>query len=311
MRSFLAVARGGGYSRAAEAVHRTQPAVTSAVKGLERELGVALFERRGRRAVLTPAGEALLAEAGPALDQWESLPDRLKERLSGEAQGALRIGAGEAAVLYLLPTILKAFQKKHPKVQIVLHHQRADETLRMLKAGELDLGVRSLTLVPAWAIYRPSREYPRVAVCAKGHPFFRSGAVKLSELARYPLLFPGSRSITRVLVEEALAKAGLSYQVGLEAGGWEAIKTYAAAGFGVAVVPDLCLTKEDRIRLSVRGTGALFGKDRYGVVTRRGTALSPAARELIRLVDREYPLGGEDRYTGATVPTSVYVDSLR
>jgi DNA-binding MarR family transcriptional regulator len=101
MRAFLAVASGGGYSRAAEAVHRTQPAVTASVKALERELGIALFERRGRRAALTPAGEALVAEAGPALDQWEGLADRLKERLSGEAQGLLRIGAGEAAVLYL------------------------------------------------------------------------------------------------------------------------------------------------------------------------------------------------------------------
>ncbi|MBL0057765.1 MAG: hypothetical protein IPP35_01245 [Elusimicrobia bacterium] len=56
-------------------------------------------------------------------------------------------------------------------------------------------------------------------------------------------------------------------------------------------MPDLCLTKEDRRRLAVRGTGDLFGKDSYGVVTRRGTALSPAARELIRLVDRDYPVG--------------------
>jgi LysR family cys regulon transcriptional activator len=289
MRAFLAVASGGGYSRAAETVHRTQPAVTASVKALERELGIALFERRGRRAALTPAGEALVAEAGPALDQWEGLKDRLKERLSGEAQGVLRIGAGEAGVLYLLPAILKAFQKKHPKVRIVLHHQRADETLRMLKAGELDLGVRSLTIVPAWANYRPSRDYPRVAVCAKGHPFARGGTVKLSELARHPLLFPGSQSITRVLVEEALTKAGLPYQVGLEAGGWEAIKTYAAAGFGVAVVPELCLSKDDRRRLAVRSTGDLFGRDSYGVITRRGTALPPAARELIRLVDPGYP----------------------
>ncbi|MBK9428926.1 MAG: LysR family transcriptional regulator [Elusimicrobia bacterium] len=289
MRAFLAVASGGGYSRAAEAVHRTQPAVTASVKALERELGIALFERRGRRAALTPAGEALVAEAGPALDQWEGLADRLKERLSGQAQGMLRIGAGEAAVLYLLPDILKAFQKKHPKVRIVLHHQRAEETLRMLKSGELDLGVRSLTVVPAWAIYRPSRDYPRVTVCAKGHPFARGGTVKLSELARHPLLFPGSQSITRVFVEEALTKAGLAYQVGLEAGGWEAIKTYAAAGFGVAVVPELCLSKDDRRRLFVRSTGELFGRDSYGVVTRRGTALPPAARELIRLVDPGYP----------------------
>ncbi len=290
LRSFLAVASGGGYSRAAEMVHRTQPAVTASVKALERELGIALFERRGRRAVLTPAGEALVAEAGPALDQWEGLKDRLKERLSGENQGVLRIGAGEAAVLYLLPGILKTFQKRHPKVRIVLHHQRADETLRMLKAGELDLGVRSLTIVPAWATYRPSRDYARVAVCAKGHPFAKGGTVNLPELARHPLLFPGSQSITRVLVEEVLTKAGLAYQVGLEAGGWEAIKTYAAAGFGVAVVPELCLSKEDRRRLTVRSTGDLFGQDSYGVVTRRGTVLPTAARELIRLVDTEYPV---------------------
>ena len=230
-----------------------------------------------------------MAEAGPALSQWEGLKDRLKERLSGEAQGVLRIGAGEAAVLYLLPRILKAFQKKHPKVRIILHHQRAGETLRMLKAGELDLGVRSLTLVPAWAVYRPSREYPRVAVCAKGHAFAKGGPVKLGELSQHPLLFPGSQSFTRVLVEEALTKAGLAYQVGLEAGGWEAIKTYAAEGFGVAVVPELCLTRDDRRRLAVRSTGDLFGQDSYGVVTRRGTALPPAARELIRLVDLGYP----------------------
>jgi DNA-binding transcriptional LysR family regulator len=222
----------------------------------------------------------------PALDQWEGLKDRLQERLTGEAQGLLRIGAGEAGVLYLLP--LKAFQKKTPKVRIVLHHQRADETLGMLKAGELDLGVWSRTIVPAWANYRPSRHYPRVAVCAKGHPFARGGTGKLSELARHLLLFPGSQSITRVLVEEALTKAGLPYQVGLEAGGWEAIKTYAA-WFGVAVVPELCLSKDDRRRLAVRSTGGLFGRDSYGVVTRRETGLPLAARELIRLVDPGYP----------------------
>lgn len=76
-------------------------------------------------------------------------------------------------MLYLLP--LKAFKKK-PKVRIVPHHQRANETLGMLNVGELDLGVWSLTIVPTWANYRPSRDYPRAAVCAKGHPFARVGS---------------------------------------------------------------------------------------------------------------------------------------
>jgi DNA-binding transcriptional LysR family regulator len=289
MRSFLAVARLGGFVKAAEAVHRTQPAVTSAVKALERELGVPLFERRGRRAELSPAGEALVEEAGPALDRWEGLKDRLKERLEGEAQGTIRIGGGESSILYLLPEILERFRKRHPRVKIVLHNQRAADTLKMLKTGELDLGIRSIVSIPAWALYRPSRTYARLAVCARNHPFAKGHAVKIQDLAAHPLLFPGSHSITRLLVEEALAKAGLSHEVGLEAGGWEAIKTYAAAGFGVAVVPEVCLTKDDRRRLSARDASRLFGEDHYGVVLRREGHRTKAVRELIRMIDPKFP----------------------
>ncbi|MBL0348899.1 MAG: LysR family transcriptional regulator [Elusimicrobia bacterium] len=289
IRSFLAVARLGGYVKAAEAVHRSQPAISSAVKALERELGTKLFDRRGRGAVLSPAGEALTAEAGPAMERWEGLKDRMKERLEGEAQGTLRIGGGESSILYVLPGVLERFRKKHPKVRIILHNQRAAETLRMLKNGELDLGVRSLTMVPTWAVYRPSRTYARFAVCAKGHPFAKGGAVTLHELAAHPLLFPGSQSITRVLVEAALAKAGLTYQVGLEAGGWEAIKTYAAAGFGVAVLPELCLTKDNRRDLATRDASKLFGRDNYGIVARRDGHQTMAARELIQMIDPHFP----------------------
>ena len=93
-----------------------------------------------------------------------------------------------------------------------------------------------------------------------------------------------------LVVHEAMAKAGLTYQVGLEAGGWEAIKTYAAAGFGVAVVPSVCLTVEDRRRLAARDASKLFGKDHYGVVVRQGADLTRAARELIGLIDPGFSL---------------------
>jgi DNA-binding transcriptional LysR family regulator len=92
------------------------------------------------------------------------------------------------------------------------------------------------------------------------------------------------------LVEEAMTKAGLSYEIGLEAGGWEAIKTYAAAGFGVAVVPTVCLTRDDRRRLDARDASKLFGKDSYGIIIRKGGALPRSARELIRLIDPGFPL---------------------
>lgn len=305
LRSFLAVARGGGYAKAAEALHRTQPAVTAAVQSLEKELRRPLLERRGRRAVLSPAGHALLAEAGPLLDQWEKVSDRLTERLEGDFRGELRIGAGESATLYVLPALLGAFQRKHPHVRLVIHHQRADETLRMIRSGELDFGVRPLTAVPEWAQYRPLRSYKRLAVCAPKHPFGRHrGPVNLQQMAEFPILFPGSQSITRILMEGALSRAGLAYRVGLEAGGWEAIKTYAAAGLGVAVVPDICLRPADRRRLAVRDASPLFGHDAQGIVTRRGAELSRSARAVLKALDPQFPLSenprGEIRPTRAS-----------
>jgi DNA-binding transcriptional LysR family regulator len=155
IRSFLAVARLGRFAKAADSIHRTQPAVTSAIKALERELGVKLFERRGRRATISPAGEALLSEAGPALQTWEGLKDRLAEHLDGETRGTLRIGAGESSILYLLPAFLEKFRKSNPKVRVILHNQRTADTLKMLKNGELDLGIRSVSSVPSLGILSP------------------------------------------------------------------------------------------------------------------------------------------------------------
>ena len=159
----------------------------------------------------------------------------------------------------------------------------------MLKAGELDLGVRSLVSVPAWAYFHPSLKYRRMVVSSKSHSFVSNGRVTLESIAKHPLLFPGAQSITRVIVEEKLTKRGIPYKVGLEAGGWEAIKTFAANGFGVAVVPELCLSPDDRRRLFLQDVSHLFGEDRYGVVVRSGGFAPHAIREIIRLVDPSFP----------------------
>jgi hypothetical protein len=98
------------------------------------------------------------------------------------------------------------------------------------------------------------------------------------------------------LVEGALARAGLLSRAGPEAGGWEAIKIDATAGFCVAVVPDLCLTDQDRRRIAVRSTGTLFDEDCYGGVVRRGSPHTLAAREIIRRLDPGFPLGKGDAF---------------
>lgn len=292
VRAFLAVARHESFSRAAKELRRGQPAVTMAIKALEEELHVRVFERVARGAKLTAAGKALQETAGPLLDQWDTLPKRLEETLSGEMRGPVRVGAGEGAVLYLLPSCLRVFRERHRQVELVVRNQPVEETLRMLRAGELDFGLRSLSSQPPGLIYRPSPTltFDRVAIAPKAHPIHRVKTLSLAELARHPFVMPWERSTTRRLVERKLEEEGLRCQVALEAGGWEIIKRYVALGLGIAIVPAFCIEPQDRRHLAARPVSHLFGQDAYGIVVRRRKYLSRAAKELIRIIDPKFPV---------------------
>jgi DNA-binding transcriptional LysR family regulator len=289
LKAFLAVAKSGNFTRAAETVFRTQPSVTVAVRQLEREMGVRLFERHGRRTLLTSEGAALAQAARPVLSGWDSLKDAVNVTAQGgRSRGHVRIGAGDPAMLYFLPKIVMTIRRKHPEVRISLFGQRRDQTLEMLKAGELDFGLRSLESAPSWAYYRQNLTYERMVIAAKGHPVGKLKKMTLGDVASYPLLMGDPVSRTRRIVEGKLSAAGLTWGMGIQAGGWESLKTYARLGLGIAVVPAICLSDEDRQTMTVKSAGHLFGFDKYGVVTRRGAVLSPAAKMAIKLVDPEY-----------------------
>ena len=120
----------------------------------------------------------------------------------------------------------------------------------------------------------------RLLIAPRNHPIHRARSLTLEHLSRHRFILPWPGSATRKLVEGVFAERGLPLKVSLEAAGWETIKRYAGLGLGIAVVPDFCLEQTDR-RLAVRSARHLFGQDTYGVVTKRGRELSPAARALI------------------------------
>ena len=289
LQAFCAVAKEGSFSRAARVVFRSQPAVTARIQALEAALGTKLFDRLGRQVRLTPAGQALLHTAGPVLEQWASLPTRVQDALGGALRGPVRLGSGEAAMLYLLPEAIRAFRARHPAVEILVRNQPKEETVAMLKAGELDFGFRAMDTVPQGLLYRPSRTFDRMLIAPKGHPVLQE-RLTLKALSRYPLVMPWKNSTTRQLVERAFNVAGLRCQVVLEAGGTEIIKRYVALGLGIAVVLEFCLTSEDRKSLAARSVRHLFGQDTYGVVVKQGRQLSRAAQALIRMIDPQCPI---------------------
>ncbi|MGH9365099.1 MAG: LysR family transcriptional regulator [Thermoanaerobaculia bacterium] len=279
-RAFLAVAREGSVTRAAAKIFRTQPTVTMAIQSLERQLKTRLFEGAGRGVRLTPAGQRLFETLAPLVEQWDTVPSRLIDAVDGKLRGSVRIGAGEAALLYLLPGPLRFFRQRHPEVEIVIRHQPADGVLAALREGALDLGVRSLPAPPADFEFQHLITSDRVLIGPRGHRALR-GPPKLAALAEHSFILPPRGSTTRALLEGAFAEANLPLSIAVEAGGWEIVKRYAAIGLGLAVIPAFCVLPADRVRLASRPAASLFGRDTYGLVTRRGRELEPACKAFI------------------------------
>ena len=167
VRSFVEVARQRSFSRAAAKLFRTQPTITMAVKSLEREIGAKLLERSSRGVRLTLSGQALLESVGPLLQSWDAAAGAVREASDGVLRGPVRVGAGEAAVLYLLPGPIRRFLKKHPQVEVVVRHQTAEQTVSMLREGELDFGVRSFPSTPPDLIDHPLLTCDRVLICRR------------------------------------------------------------------------------------------------------------------------------------------------
>ena len=284
LRAFCQVARLGSISRAAEALFLSQPAVTLQIQALEREFGVRLFERTGRRLTLTREGEALHELARPMVEQLDTLGASFRERLRGLEGGELQVAAGSSTILYLLPKIVEAFRASYPDVQLTLHNVTGAGGLELLRSDKVDLAVGSMLDVPNDLDYAAAYRFDPMLITPRDHPLAALPRITLADLSPYGLILPPQRLTTYRLVDLVFRKAQVPYTVALEVGGWEVIKQYVAMGLGISIVTAICLTDSDRERLHARSLAEFFPARSYGVVMRRGKYLSPQARAFIDLI---------------------------
>jgi DNA-binding transcriptional LysR family regulator len=243
---FQAVAEKLNFTRAAENLHISQPAVTQHVKLLEEHYGTPLFRRAAGGIVLTPAGQFLLAAVGRAAELERQTEAQIR---SGQAllSGALRVGASTTIAQYFLPAVLGKFQAAHPKVDLTLRIGNTREVADALRAGRLDLGLvegpserRDLHATPFF-------EDEVLCVAAPTHPLALKTKLKAADLAgvNFVLREPGSG--TRDVVERALKKACVSMKslkTVLETDSSETIKGLVAAGAGAAFISRLAITSD-------------------------------------------------------------------
>lgn len=283
LRAFCQTVRLGSVSRAAEALFVSQPAISQQLQALERELGVDLFERSGRRLVPSREGQLLFEMALPLVESLDGLEASFRDKVKGLDAGELNIAANSSTILYLLPRIVERFRQRHPDVRLTLHNAISADGTDLLRSDAADLAVGSMTDVPADLSYAPAYRFEQVLIAPPGHALAR-GELSLEAISQHPLVLPPKRQITYRLVDQVFQRHRLPYTVALEVGGWEVIKQYVAMGMGISIVPALCLNDANRDRLVTRSMSAWFPERSYGVIVRRGRFLSPQARAFIELI---------------------------
>ena len=284
LRAFCQTARLGSVSRAAEALFLSQPAVTLQLQALERDMGVRLLERSGRRLTLTREGTELYELARPLVEGLDGLDGAFRNRLRGLDAGELHVAAGSSTILYLLPKIVAAFRAAHPEVRLSLHNVTGAGGLDLLRSDAVDLAVGSMLDVPNDLSYAPVYRFEPMLITPRDHPLADKPDLALQDLSPYGLILPPQRLTTYRMVDLVFQRNRVPYTVALEVGGWEVIKQYVAMGLGISIVTAICLTQADRTRLAARSLAQYFPSRSYGVVVRKGKYLSPQARAFTELI---------------------------
>ncbi|MCC8441935.1 LysR family transcriptional regulator [Xanthomonas cannabis] len=284
LRAFCQTVRLGSVSRAAEALYVSQPAVTLQLQALERDLGVPLFERSGRRLAPSREGQLLYDMALPLVESLDGLEASFREKVRGLDAGELTIAANSSTILYLLPRIVENFRVRHPDVRLTLHNAISADGTDLLREDAVDLAVGSMLDVPADLNYAPVYRFEQLLITPPDHPLAHKPTVSLQDLSPYPLILPPRRQVTYRLVDLIFQQARVPYTVALEVGGWEVIKQYVAMGMGISIVTAICVTDADRDKLATRSLKDFFPTRSYGVVVRKGKYLSPQARAFIELI---------------------------
>ncbi|HET9822721.1 MAG TPA: LysR family transcriptional regulator [Burkholderiaceae bacterium] len=277
LKVFEAVARLSSYSRAAEELHLTQPAVSTQIRKLEGHAGLPLFEQLGKKIFLTAAGQELLHHSHLIIQQFEQA-EAAMTHFKGVSGGRLNVDVISAGD-YFLPSVLVAFARRHEGVKINLSVHSRRELLSRLSENLTDLAVMVRPPEDADTVAEPFAPHPYVMVAPPGHPLVAERAIPLARVVREPFILREPGSDTRHSMIDALGRHAAQLNVVLEVKSTETIKQAVAAGMGVAFLSGHTVSRELRDgSLAVLDVQGFPVRLHWYLVSRRNKRLPPVAQ---------------------------------
>lgn len=280
--AFLAVAEHQSFSLAAEHLHITQPAVSKRIRQLEENMKTTLFDRIGKKSILTPSGQALMPHAERILLEIKTYKTGLLHE-HDKPSGILSLATSHHVGLHRLPQILRDFKIEYPEVDLDLHFMDSEDACVAIANHELELAIVTL---PEFADERLNLEPVWIdvlqIVLAPDHPLSNLSEISSDQLLEYPAILPSAGTFTRKIINNYFATNKDSMKIILETNYLETIKVMVSANLGWSMLPISMLDS------SVVGKplSGLEIKRSLGIVTRRGRTLSPSSSAMITMLQQ-------------------------
>jgi DNA-binding transcriptional LysR family regulator len=281
---FLCIAEERSFSRAAEKMLRTQPALSIAIKRLEEELGEPLFDRSSKSGTLTEAGKILQSYAQRMINLRDEAREAISE-LRGMFRGRLSIGANESTSLYLLPGLLYEYRRIHPQIKIEVYRNVSEKIPSEVLERNLDFGFLSYDpMHPALQSIEVHRD-ELVLVVPPEHQMARRKNITVKELGNEQFVAHNVKTPARMRIFELFAQHRTPLNICIELATLETIKEFVALEVGIAILPRLAVQNEISsgrlIEVPVKGMKI---EKTLRIVYRREHSLSHAAKSFLELV---------------------------
>lgn len=282
IRAFLAVAELKSFSLAADRLHITQPAVSKRIRQLEDSVKTALFDRIGKRSILTPNGQTFLPHAERILHEMKAFKADMS-RQHNQPSGILKLATSHHIGLHRLPQVLRDFKIEYPQVDLDLHFMDSEDACVAIANNELELAVVTLpetpddrlSLEPVWVDVLQ-------IVLAPDHPLAAAQNIERTQLLEYPAILPSVGTFTRKIINSYFSNQKDNMKVILETNYLETIEVMVAANLGWSVLPVSMVDHS----LVGRQLSGLDIERPLGIVTRKNRTLSLSSEAMISMLQK-------------------------
>jgi LysR family carnitine catabolism transcriptional activator len=266
LRAFVSIGRLRSFTKAAEALHATQPALSAQIRDLEEALGVKLFDRSTRSVTLTQAGFDLMPSVDTVLTDLSSVVSRARD-VAKRNTGRVTVGALPSLAATLMPVVIAKMREAHPGIVVVVRDALAERAIALLRADEVDLALTSAPPPDRELTFSPLFADRMVAVLPHAHPLAKAKTMRLADLLDLPLVLMDRDSSVRRIVDGACASIGL-----------------VRAGLGATLLPSSASELLAAGDLVIRDLDAPRIERELGIVKQRRRAYSPAAEALVAML---------------------------